>query len=70
MTGAQGTFLALGPVPNTTIEEYRASIGAPPGHNVSHTHRFQLSLSPNKVQTSPNVWALAILAGGLLAFCL
>ena len=52
MTDAQGTFLALGPVPNTTLEEYQASIGSPPEHPVLHTHRFELSNSPNIVQTS------------------
>lgn len=56
MKDAKATFLPLGPLPNTTIEDYRASIGAPPGHPVPQTHRFELSHAPNKVQTHLQVF--------------
>ncbi|CAL8464787.1 g4322 [Coccomyxa elongata] len=37
------TFMPLGPVPNTTIDEYRASFARLPSQDVVLTHRYQLA---------------------------
>ena len=37
------TFLPLGPVPQGSLEEFRASIALPPQQSVPLTHRFQLA---------------------------
>ena len=43
LTEGTFTFLPLGPVPALTLDEYRASVAAPPAQPVLETHRFQLS---------------------------
>ena len=49
LTEGTFTFLPLGPVPDMTLDEYRASIAAPPAQPVLQTHRFLLSQVANKV---------------------
>ena len=44
------TFLPVGPVPDQTLDKYRASIGAPPQQPVKYTHRFHLAQVANHVR--------------------
>ncbi len=37
------TFMPLGPVPNTTLDQYRGSMARLPSQDVLLTHRYQLA---------------------------
>ncbi|BDA50372.1 probable oxalate decarboxylase OxdD [Coccomyxa sp. Obi] len=45
------TFLPLGPVPNTSLEEFRARVGRPPQQPVLQTHRFEIAQVIPEVET-------------------
>ena len=54
------TFLPLGPVPDQTLDEYRASVGAPPAQPVKYTHRFHLAQVASHVR---NTWPISPCVG-------
>jgi hypothetical protein len=43
-------MITLGPVPNTSLAEYRVSVSRPPRLLVKNSHRFELALSTPHVR--------------------